>query len=294
MLPNVSVIIPTHKRSQYLKEAIESVLMQDYNHLEVIVVDDNALFPEIRQKTQILIKEYDDASLPVRAIYPEKNLGGALARNVGVDASDADYIAFLDDDDYFFQHKISRCVEVLLRDDVDFVYHFVIDSDNQLYANVYEKPMIDLFVNGGLFATSQLLVKRDKFLAINGFDDTPAKQDAILTFKLLYAGYQMAVVPEVLSFYRNHENERISNRQKTVEGEEKLLTKYDLIRKQLSNQEKRLIEVSFYTRLVKRNVQMREVCSVINYVCKGLCQHHFYFMTYLLKDIKRFVRRNKF
>lgn len=291
MKPSVSVVIPTHKRSQYLKEAIDSVLLQDYDCLEVIVVDDNALFPDIRQETQNLLKEYATARIPVRAVYPDKNLGGALARNVGVDASSADYIAFLDDDDYFFQDKISHCIEVLSREAVDFVYNFVIDSENHLYNKIYEKPMFDLFVNGGLFATSQLVVNRECFLAINGFDDTPAKQDAILTFKLLQAGYRMACVPDVLNYYRNHDAERISNCQKTLEGEKNLFKKYELIRTQFSNTDRRLIEISFYTRLVKITLKVKRWGSVVHYFCRGLCRYHAHFVAYLLKDFKAFVRR---
>lgn len=291
MKPSVSVVIPTHKRSQFLKEAIDSVLVQDYDQLEVIVVDDNALFPDIRQETQDLMKEYETARIPVRAVYPDRNLGGALARNVGVATSSADYIAFLDDDDYFLQRKISRCVEVLSGGGIDFVYNFMIDSKNRLYDQTYDNPLLDLVIIGGLCYTPQLVLKRDPFLAVNGFDDSPAKQDAILLFKLLDAGYQMGCVPEVLNFYRHHDGERITTSHKAVCGEENLLKKYESIRDRFSNDDRRLIESGFYTRLLKRYLRIKEWRLAVSYLWRGLSQHQAFFVRYLWKDFKAFVRR---
>lgn len=278
MLSHVSVVIPTYKRSAYLREAIDSVIAQNYQGLDIIVVDDNANYPTYRQETQALIQKYDNAPITVRAVYPERNLGGALARNLGVSVSEADYIAFLDDDDYFLSDKISHCMEALTDNRLDFVYHFVCDSENRLYARRYDYPIVDLFVHGGLFATSQLVVNRERFLLIGGFDDTPAKQDAILTFKLLHAGYQMGVVPEVLGYYRNHANERISNRQKTFEGEVNLFQKYHMIKEQLSTEERRLIETHSYIRLIKQSLKMKQIKNVLYYGFQGISHHRCYFL----------------
>ena len=97
----VSVIIPNYNGSEYIRECLESVFEQDYNNLEVIVVDDGS----------------KDSSLEVLSGFSERikvisqpNLGSSAARNAGILASSGDLIAFLDSDDYWLPTKISKQV----------------------------------------------------------------------------------------------------------------------------------------------------------------------------------------
>ena len=76
----VSVIITTYKRSNLIERAILSVLNQTYKNIEIIVVDDNANFPEERKKTETIVKKYSS----IIYIANPKNLGGALSRNEGI------------------------------------------------------------------------------------------------------------------------------------------------------------------------------------------------------------------
>lgn len=291
--PSLSVIIPTYQRSDYLKEAIENVLIQDYPNLEIIIVDDNANDLKYREQTKELLKSYEDLEIRVKGVFPDKNLGGALARNYGVEASEADIIAFLDDDDYFYPGKISACVKALEERAVDFVYNFVIDSNGRIYEDTFESPIADLFRTGSLFATSQLVVKRDCLLSIGGFDQSPAKQDAILTFKLLEAGYKMGVVPQVLNYYRHHDQGRISTRLKSYEGEENLKKRYDSIKSQFSVKERRDIEVSMYTRILKRAIQMRSINGILKYILLGTIRHHIFFVRNVLREMRVYQNQKK-
>jgi glycosyltransferase involved in cell wall biosynthesis len=104
----VSVIVPTHNRARLLREALDSIYAQegagDLFDLEVIVVDDGstdntaeiaALFPSVRY------------------IRLSPNRGLSNARNVGIEASKGDYVAFLDDDDVWLPHKMYLQVTTL-------------------------------------------------------------------------------------------------------------------------------------------------------------------------------------
>ena len=91
----ISVIIPTHNRSWYLRRAIQSVIDQDYKNIEIIVIDDastddtkEALKPFISSNNIIYIRN-------------EKRMGPNHSRNIGLKKATGDYIAFLDDDDYY-------------------------------------------------------------------------------------------------------------------------------------------------------------------------------------------------
>jgi glycosyltransferase involved in cell wall biosynthesis len=98
-----SVVIPTYNRCGLLAEAIDSVLLQDYPAIEIIVVDDgssDATAPMIAQK------------YPGARYFHQANQGPAAARNRGIAESTGDVVAFLDSDDVWLENKIA--LELLL------------------------------------------------------------------------------------------------------------------------------------------------------------------------------------
>lgn len=103
--PKISVVIPTYNKSQYLKEAIESVLNQTYQNMEVIVVDDGSI-----DNTREAIKSFDDP----RVIYFfQENKGPAIARNTGIKKTNGKYVAFLDSDDLWLKEKLEKQVDFM-------------------------------------------------------------------------------------------------------------------------------------------------------------------------------------
>ena len=105
-MPKVSVIIPTHSRPHLLPRAVESALSAG-SSVEVIVVDDAST-----DQTAEVCR----ALAGIRYVRLEHNQGVAGARNVGLLASSADYIAFLDDDDLRLPGSLDRQVEALMND----------------------------------------------------------------------------------------------------------------------------------------------------------------------------------
>src|SRR5258705_13939604 len=105
-MSQVSVVIPTHNRSEFLRSAIASVLGQTYQDFELIVVDDAST-----DSTAEVVVSFNDSR--IKFIRHQTNQGGSAARNTGIRASKCDYIAFLDDDDEWSPRKLSKQVEVL-------------------------------------------------------------------------------------------------------------------------------------------------------------------------------------
>jgi hypothetical protein len=106
--PSVTVVLPTHNRPQLMRRALDSVKAQDYPApIETIVVFDKAE-PDLSLVS-------DDPLRPVRvAANTERTPGLAGARNTGILASDAELVAFLDDDDHWLPEKLGRQVRAML------------------------------------------------------------------------------------------------------------------------------------------------------------------------------------
>src|SRR5215218_5526383 len=96
----VSVIITTYNHSHYLPQAISSVLRQDFQNKEIIVVDDGS-----KDNTKEIVAQYPQ----VRYIY-QTNKGLSAARNTGIDNSTGEYLIFLDADDWFFEGCLKESV----------------------------------------------------------------------------------------------------------------------------------------------------------------------------------------
>lgn len=92
-MPLVSVIIPTFNRAHMLADAIDSVTQQTYQTIEIIIVDDGST-----DNTAEFVANYQD---PRIRYISQENTGAAAARNRGINASQGDYIAFLDSDDMY-------------------------------------------------------------------------------------------------------------------------------------------------------------------------------------------------
>ncbi|MFA4646566.1 glycosyltransferase [Pyrococcus kukulkanii] len=163
MRPTVSVIIPTYKRNELLKRAIDSVLDQGFDDFEVIIVDGAR-----SEETRELVRSYGDGRI---RYVPQKGRGIANARNLGVKKARGEYIAFLDDDDEWLEGKLELQVELFRRlpRSYGLIYtafnYYDLEGDKVLgvkrpkaRGNVYGHLLKD-----NITGTSTILVKRECF-----------------------------------------------------------------------------------------------------------------------------------
>lgn len=208
----VSVIIPNYNYSQYLREAIDSVLAQTYTNIEVIVVDDGST-----DGSREVLASYGGR---ITAIF-QKNAGVSAARNNGVSHSGGKYIAFLDADDVWFPTKIERQVAMFENDDrLGLVHVGVVEIDgegNSLLERTdgmsgkvadellrFEQTVI---LGGG----SGFIVPRRVFDEIGGFDtrlSTSADWDICYEVS---RRYPIGFVREILLKYRVHSSNMHGN-----------------------------------------------------------------------------------
>lgn len=235
-MPNsslISVVIPTYKRSEFLQRAINSVLSQSHQNIELIIIDDNPPGSNDRIATETFMQRY--AQEPrVRYLQHEQNQGGAAARNTGIRAATGDYVAFLDDDDTWDPQKLELQLACFANADehVAMVYTWfrVVDETTTLFVrkpSVKGKLYPRLIAENMIGTTSTVMCKREALLEVGLFDPRlPSSQDRDLYIRIAEK-YDIDYVPEALVSFLRHDQERITkNTQKRIEALEYLARKY--------------------------------------------------------------------
>ena len=200
----VSVVIPTYKRSEMLKRAIDSVLEQSYNNVECIVVNDNTPGDEFSQILYKLIEEYkNDKRFHFLEQKVHKN--GAAARNVGIRYAHGEYVAFLDDDDYWDVEKIEEQIAVL--NDLPSDYGAVsclmrYYRNGKIYAANY--PYKDGYIHYEILTrsigmgTGSLLIRREALDNTGYFDENLRRFQDPQIFSCLTEKYKIKLVKKYL------------------------------------------------------------------------------------------------
>lgn len=114
--PLVSIIMPSFNSYEYIEESINSVIKQTYSNWELLIIDDYST-----DCTREILQKYNGES-KIKIIYLESNQGAAIARQIGIDASKGNLIAFLDSDDLWYPNKLMEQVEFMINNNYDFTY----------------------------------------------------------------------------------------------------------------------------------------------------------------------------
>ena len=123
--PLISVIVPVYKVEEYLSRCVDSLLIQTYENLEVILVDDGS--PD---KSGEICDAYACKDPRIKVIHKE-NGGLSSARNAGIDAAQGDYLSFVDSDDWIEPDSYAHMMDVALRHDVKLVCAGRYDVDSE-------------------------------------------------------------------------------------------------------------------------------------------------------------------
>jgi glycosyltransferase involved in cell wall biosynthesis len=185
--PKVSVVIPTYNRAHLLPRAIQSVLDQTYQDLEIIIVDDGS-----RDNTERVIKNFKDER--IRYIQHNQNKGASAARNTGIRESRGKYIAFQDSDDEWFSNKLEKQIEAFADapPEVGIVYSgfYRIEADRKLYLpsdqlSLKEGNIHNELLKGNFVGTPTVLMKKECFRNQRYFNESlPALEDWELWIEL--------------------------------------------------------------------------------------------------------------
>lgn len=226
-LPLVSVVITTYNRLGFLERAINSVLIQDYPNIEIIVSDDCSDVDVIG----LIDKKKGNTSIPIYYRRNDSNLGACHTRNEGIKMSSGFFVAGLDDDDEFTSDRISYLVDhynpkySLVTSNTSVVSKCGISS---LFSKKSKREVhYEDFLWENMVGT-QVLAERSRFLDVGGFDTSlTSAQDADMWIRLIKKyGPALRLSQEKYILHTEHEENRISVSENKLRGLNDFHNKY--------------------------------------------------------------------
>lgn len=211
--PLVSVIIPNFNYLSYIDRCMESVLNQDYQNIEIIVVDDGSTDGSV---------EFLKSLTGNLRVIQQSNQGVAAARNRGFFEAKGEYIAFLDSDDYWDTSKISKQIRAIKKTGADLVYSGInlVAPDGTTLTGVLKPEFMGncarefrRFPSKAiiLLGCSSALFKKS-VVCNSGLFDTNLSISADWDFFRRYCDFgSVTYVEELLTFYRQHPQNMSSN-----------------------------------------------------------------------------------
>jgi glycosyltransferase involved in cell wall biosynthesis/GR25 family glycosyltransferase involved in LPS biosynthesis len=204
-----TVVIPTYKRPEHLERAALSAIDQDYEDVEVIIVNDNGVSSAFSVETRKVVDR-------LRAIRPQANLtyiehqqnrNGAAARNTGLFASSGEYVMFLDDDDEYLPGRISRCVAALqaATKDIGAVYcgylgwNSPTNDENRYPEGNLQEHLLKLDYKRHYLHTNTTTYRRSVLLSLNGFDETFRRHQDLELNTRFFQRHKVAAVRQALA-----------------------------------------------------------------------------------------------
>lgn len=215
----LSIIIPVFNAESYIERCIESILLQDYKDIELILIDDCST-----DETSNIIKNYLKINdFKIKYIKNQKNMGCSYSRNLGIKISSGSYIAFVDSDDYVHHEMYSNMMEMLLNKNLDIVVCGIEIIDHMNNTRVEKKLNIknrmDYFTTKGLIENPvNKIFKKKSILEYNiKFPlNTHYAEDWAFCFKAMLVANYVGYVSECYYKYIIHGNNSVCNLQNKV------------------------------------------------------------------------------
>lgn len=240
----ISVIVPVYNAAKYIRQAVESALVQP-EVAEVLLIEDaspdNAL--EICRKLE---REYDKVKL---LRHPNgENKGAGASRNLGIRYAKHKFVSFLDADDYYLPDRFTNCVQLFNQSvDIDGVYgiakhEYTTVRLEKIYKQIYRKKesytrllgvlpqdVFSALMGGGngYFHINTLTVKKDFFKKIGYFDESLKQtQDTDMFLRMSLEGNLYSDNEKPIAVVRIHGENRVLNTKEAIAYRNKLMQKW--------------------------------------------------------------------
>lgn len=210
----VSIITPAYNAEMYIKFTIESVLHQDYENWEMVIVDDSS-----KDNTKLIVDEFMRLDSRIKLISLSENKGVAYARNIGLKEAKGKYVAFLDSDDLWYPYKLSTQIDFMKKNGYVFTFssYEIIDSDGKKKLGVVNAPQkvdYNRLLKGNPIGCLTVVLDREK---IGNIAMPNIKHEDYATWlEITKRGFVAYGISEPLALYRKSKTSVSSNKLKSA------------------------------------------------------------------------------
>lgn len=210
--PLISVIMPCFNAASFVAEAVASVLGQSYGNVELIVVDDGSTDGSDR-----ILADLAQGHRGRMEVLHASRIGPYPARNRALKHARGQYVAFLDADDWWDPTALEKLHAAIVEKGADLAYCGWQNVGDGIQSQPYVPPAYEAedtvahFVRTCPWPIHAALLKRSIVTGINGFSERRfASMDYDFWLRTLAVTRNITRVPEVLAFYRWHDQGQVS------------------------------------------------------------------------------------
>ena len=202
----VSIIIPYYKKEFFIEETIKSILIQSYQNFEILIIDD-----EINLAASKVLEKISSLDSRIKIITNDKNLGAGESRNIGINFSKGDYIAFCDSDDLWKEQKLEVQLSFMKKNELNFSFtsYEVIDENRNFIKTRNADDIVDFIKlrNSCDIGLSTVLMKRNIFDNREyRFARIKTKEDYVLWLTLAKNNIKLRGLKNILTSWRKNKN----------------------------------------------------------------------------------------
>jgi len=224
IIPTVSIVIPTYNHSKFISKALDSVINQTYKNWEAIIIDNNST-----DNTDKVINRYIDPRIKHLKIDNDGVI--AKSRNLGINEAKAEWIAFLDSDDWWTKDKLEVCLSKIDKN-IDFIYHaheYVekskfffkkkIIKGRELKKPILKDLLIGSITKGTQISNSSVIVRKNILFKIGGLNENKilvGADDYDTWLRIAQITDQFLYVNKKLRYYLFHNNNTQKKRDMSI------------------------------------------------------------------------------
>lgn len=193
----VSVVVPVYNAEEYLEKCVESIIMQTYKNLEIILINDGSTDSSYRICNQLACK-YENIE-----VINQENKGVSIARNIGMQNARGDYIFFVDSDDTIPEKAIQKLLEASVDADADMAIGRISDKETIPTGLFTGEEFLKLTLddNPVAYYACRILYKRLFLQDIEFPEGVSVSEDSFFVFQCALKKPRVVIVNEIVYSY---------------------------------------------------------------------------------------------
>lgn len=207
---SVTVIMPYYKKRDFIQESIESILKQTYKDFEILIIYDDENTHDYN-----FVKDFEKKDKRIKVIRNLKNIGAGLSRNVGIEKSNYEFIAFLDCDDTWKKDKLEFQLNYMKEKNIDisFTAYDIVDKNKNFISIREAKNYLEFkdLIKSCDIGLSTVVIRKSLLDNKYRFSSIVTKEDYVLWLELAKKDIKFYGINRSLTQWKRLNNSLSSN-----------------------------------------------------------------------------------